>query len=344
MRTIAVWVFLGALISWHHTPTATPAAQTPAVAGCPAPAQSAFGTQQKTDVSMEGKIYFLPKTPENGGTTKLKDFDNIPTQGSIYTDKWDIPERSFTEGFPGVTDRFEWFAIDYQGSIYVPVAGTYGFRTESDDGSQLFLDDKLVVDNDGVHGMYDKSGTADLTQGDHKFRLRYFQGPANQIGLQFYVTPPGAKERIFLLQDFNKDVLDSRRLLGVTEDDKAIHVRFGGEVLFDSGKYELKPEATASLTELATILHSDPGHPVVIEGHTDNVGTAASNQVLSQRRAESVKQWLVANGQIPPGCVATKGYGATRPVASNTTTDGRQKNRRVEVSIQKTAPGKTPAP
>src|SRR5262249_37056176 len=156
----------------------------------------------------------------------------------------------------------------------------------------LSLDGKAVVDDDGVHSMSDQSGKVTLTQGDHRFRLSYFQGPATTIGLQLFVTPPGASsEKIFLLQDFNKGVLDNRKLLGVTEDEQDIRIRFGAEVLFDTGKFDLKPEAQDSLKQLASMLQAYPGRPIVIEGHTDNVGTEASNQTLSLNRAKSVKAW-----------------------------------------------------
>jgi len=307
----------------------------PAV-GCPAP-QGAFGSIQKMDVSMEGKILLLPKKPDNAGLVKLKDFDGLPSTGSVFTDKWDIPSRSFTEGFPGVTDRFEWFSLDYQGRIYIPVTGKYKFRLSSDDGSKLFLDNNLVIDDDGVHMMTDKSATVTLTQGNHPFRLQYFQGPPVQIGLQLFVTEPGGKEKIFALQDFDQKVLESRRQLHVTEDAHAIHIRLGAEVLFDSGKSDLRPGAAKSLQELAAVLLGEPGLPVLIEGHTDNVGGAQKNQLLSEQRADAVKQWLTTTGKVPGGCITTKGYGPTKPVAPNTTAPGRQKNRRVEISIQKAA-------
>jgi outer membrane protein OmpA-like peptidoglycan-associated protein len=287
------------------------------------------------DVSMEGKIFLLPKTPDNQYLVRLKDFDSLPSSGSIFADRWDIPSRSFTEGFPGVTDRFEWFSLTYQGSIYIPATGRYGFRLSSDDGSQLFLDDLLVIDNDGVHSMSDKSAAVTLQQGNHGMQLRYFQGPAAQLGLQLFVKEPAGKEKIFALQDFNQKVLESRRNLHVTEDAHAIRIRMGTEVLFDSGKYALRPEAAASLQQLADLLLAEPGLPVVIEGHTDNVGDAKANQALSEQRAEAVKQWLTGAGRVPDACIATKGLGATKPLASNAAAIGRQKNRRVEVSIQK---------
>lgn len=303
-------------------------------AECPGAAQTAFGSMTKADATMEGKIYFMPPATH---ATSLKDFDGLPAQGSVYAGKWDIPLRDFTSGFPGVTDRYEWFAIDYQGSIYVPVAGKYGFRLNSDDGSTLAIDGAMVVDNDGVHAMHDTKGTVALTVGTHAWRLRYFQGPATQIGFEVYVTPPGGKERLFSLSDFDQQVLESRKLLGVTEDATAIHVRLGAEVLFDTGKYALRPEATKSLEEVVTVLRGNAGHPITIEGHTDNVGRAAANQTLSDQRATAVKQWLVTTGGIPEGCIGTQGFGATKPVASNTTAAGRQKNRRVEIAIAKGA-------
>jgi outer membrane protein OmpA-like peptidoglycan-associated protein len=306
----------------------------PPVAACKAPA-GVFGSIQKMDVSMEGKIFLLPNKPENPYLVALKDFDSLPSTGSIYADKWDIPSRSFTEGFPGVTGRFEWFSLTYQGSIYIPAPGSYGFRLSSDDGSQLFLDDSLVIDNDGVHSMRDKSAAVTLKQGNHTFRLRYFQGPAAELGLQLFVKEPGAKEKIFALQDFDQKVLDSRRRLHVTEDAHAIHIRLGAEVLFDSGKSQLRPEATASLQQLAEVLLGEPGFPVLIEGHTDNVGSAQLNQALSAQRADAVKQWLSSDGKVTGGCISTKGFGAAKPVASNASDAGRQKNRRVEIRIEK---------
>ena len=304
----------------------------PRPAGCPPPSPALFGTKEKTEVSMEGKIYFLPER-----STQLPDFNTLTSVGSIWASEWDILPRDFTQGFPGVTDRFEWFAVDYRGSIYVPKAGEYLFSLGSDDGSKLYLDDQVVIDFDKVHGYGEKEGKITLTQGDHAFRLSYFQGPRVRIGLQLLVTPPGGKQVIFRLLDFNRALAESRDKLGVDETPAEIRVKFGAEVLFDTGKYELKPAATSALTQLAALLRSYPGYPIVIEGHTDSQGTPASNLTLSRNRASAVKTWLVQKGQVPDGCIITEGFGLTRPVAPNTTAPGRQKNRRVEVRLLKTS-------
>ncbi|MBI5445191.1 MAG: hypothetical protein HY900_28770 [Deltaproteobacteria bacterium] len=156
---------------------------------------------------------------------KFPDFSKMKSEGSIYSATWDVPLRNSTAGFPGATDRFAWFAIDYRGTIYVPKEGTYAFRMFSDDGSKLYLDDKAIIDLDGLHAWAGKKGRAGLIVGEHEFHLSYMQGPPTQLGLQLWVTPPGEKEKIFRLQDFSKALADGRRQLQVTEDAKEIRVK-----------------------------------------------------------------------------------------------------------------------
>ena len=118
------------------------------------------------------------------------------------------------------------------------------------------------------------------------------------------------------------------------ETEKEIQVRLGSEILFDTGRFDLKPAATSALESLLKLLARYPKAPIQIEGHTDSAGTPASNQVLSERRAAAVKQWLVDHS-IAAALMTTRGRGQTTPVASNDTPEGRQQNRRVEIRIQK---------
>lgn len=104
------------------------------------------------------------------------------------------------------------------------------------------------------------------------------------------------------------------------------------DVLFDTGQSDLKPGAQRTLDQLATFLRENPERTVVIEGHTDSVGSAQFNQTLSERRALSVKHELVHRG-INPDRISARGFGAAMPLVSNDTPAGRQQNRRVEIVL-----------
>lgn len=103
-----------------------------------------------------------------------------------------------------------------------------------------------------------------------------------------------------------------------------------GDVLFDTGRADLKPGATATMNRLSEFLHNHTGYKVLIEGHTDSVGTDEYNLGLSQRRADSVAGALAARG-VESSRVHTRGLGKHYPVATNDTAAGRQQNRRVEL-------------
>jgi outer membrane protein OmpA-like peptidoglycan-associated protein len=109
-----------------------------------------------------------------------------------------------------------------------------------------------------------------------------------------------------------------------------------GDVLFATGQADLKPGAASNLNQLVSFLAKYPTRTVAIEGHTDSVGGADFNLGLSQRRADSVRSYLVRQG-VDAGRITTMGAGKGSPVASNDTAAGRQQNRRVEVIISNPA-------
>jgi len=101
-------------------------------------------------------------------------------------------------------------------------------------------------------------------------------------------------------------------------------------ILFDTGSDVIKPHSTPTLEEIVAMLKDHADLKLAIEGHTDNVGDAAANQALSDKRAAAVKAYLVSKG-IDAARLESKGLGATKPKASNDTAEGRQTNRRVEL-------------
>jgi outer membrane protein OmpA-like peptidoglycan-associated protein len=110
------------------------------------------------------------------------------------------------------------------------------------------------------------------------------------------------------------------------------------DVLFDTGKFSLKPGAREKLAKVAGILLAYPGLNIEVGGYTDNVGGDAMNQTLSESRAGSVRDYLVQQG-VASGAVSAKGFGNTLPVASNDNSAGRQQNRRVELVVSGDAIG-----
>ena len=105
-----------------------------------------------------------------------------------------------------------------------------------------------------------------------------------------------------------------------------------GDVLFDIGKANLRPAAREALAKLSGIVLNYPQLKLAVEGHTDNTGTEDFNMKLSEKRAASVRDYLVAQGLTGEAISAT-GLGEADPVAENTTVKGRQKNRRVEIIV-----------
>ncbi len=104
------------------------------------------------------------------------------------------------------------------------------------------------------------------------------------------------------------------------------------DVLFEFGKYTLKPEAREKLAKVSGILLSFPGLTLEVDGYTDNVGSDEFNQKLSGERADAVRDYLTSQG-VSPDSIVTKGFGKDNPVASNGTSEGRQENRRVELVV-----------
>ena len=156
-----------------------------------------FGTTVVIPAGLRGIVYHI-----RPGSTRLPDFAHLKPQGTIYTSSLNVPPQSFLDGFPGVTRRFEWFAIDYTGRFWIETEGRYRFALTSDDGADLWIDGQLVIDNDGQHPAQELSGAADLAHGVHRIRVSYFQGPREQVALILKIARPGQRLHVFSTDDF----------------------------------------------------------------------------------------------------------------------------------------------
>ena len=128
--------------------------------------------------------------------------------------------------------------------------------------------------------------------------------------------------------------------LGAKVTKTEIKITLAGDILFDFDKDTLRSEAVPTLQKIAEVLANYPDAPVLIEGYTDSKGKDSYNLKLSKRRAASVKKWLIENAGVNAGHIQTQGLGAAKPMAPNQAPDGsddpngRQKNRRVEITIK----------
>ena len=182
--------------------------------------------------------------------------------------------------------------------------------------------------------------------------LNYESGAINgaPIDLQYPVQDMGAAPLPMNRKD-DQTIDSSESLRGEVVDLKAagaeikesateVKISLQGEILFDFDKANIRPAAEPTLMQVAAIIQKYPKPDVLIEGHTDSKGSQSYNMKLSDRRAASVKSWFAANG-IPGGAIRTHGWGAMKPVAPNAKPngtddpEGRQKNRRVEITIKK---------
>src|SRR5580698_1509579 len=151
-----------------------------------------FGITVVIASALQGRIYNIRQ-----GTKKLPNFRKMKPVGTIYTTSLNIPPQDFQQGFPGVTTRFEWFAINYSGRFWVEKAGDYGFSLISDDGANLYIDGERVIENDGQHPPRERVGAVQLSHGVHEIRVSYFQGPRYHVALVLKMAAPGEELRIF---------------------------------------------------------------------------------------------------------------------------------------------------
>jgi outer membrane protein OmpA-like peptidoglycan-associated protein len=127
---------------------------------------------------------------------------------------------------------------------------------------------------------------------------------------------------------------DLAAFASVKQEPRGMVITLSGGVLFASNRSDLLPSAQAKLNDVATALtKQDAESKISVEGHTDSQGDASYNQDLSQRRAQSVRDYLVSRG-ISSDRVSAHGFGLTRPIADNTSPEGRANNRRVEIVVQ----------
>jgi outer membrane protein OmpA-like peptidoglycan-associated protein len=158
----------------------------------------------------------------------------------------------------------------------------------------------------------------------------------NKTQDQLQAEQKAADEQRKKLADLEAKLKDARdtiaKIAAVKDDDRGMVITLQGEVLYTTGKYDLKPGAMAKLDQIAEALRGKE-QPIVVYGFTDNVGTRDNNMVLSQNRAQAVRTYLVSKG-IPQDLITAEGKGPDQPISDNNSVEGRAANRRVEIVVQ----------
>lgn len=143
-------------------------------------------------MTLRAEFCTLPRT-----TFSIANLGECNDLGTMRVKRINVPVRHYFQGFPGAGLRNEFVGVRYTGSFVVKRSGLHQFRLLSDDGSQLFIDGRLIIDNDGLHSVTDVTNGIELEAGQHDIMVRYFQGPGEEIALQLFVAAPYLPERLF---------------------------------------------------------------------------------------------------------------------------------------------------
>jgi len=190
----------------------------------------------------------------------------------------------------------------------------YGTR-EGVSEIQVFRNFETALKQAGMKIVYEDSpGTITANKGDTWYWLQ-------NSGSYYYQT-------LLTVKSMQQEVTADASSIA-DELSKSGHIALYG-IHFETAKATILPDSESVLAEVAKMLQQNPDVKVSVEGHTDNVGSAAANQTLSEKRAQAVVAWLSSHG-IEGSRLQAKGWGASKPVEDNATEEGRAKNRRVEL-------------
>jgi outer membrane protein OmpA-like peptidoglycan-associated protein len=252
---------------------------------------------------------------ESGPAATLNPTDLHQAQQAL-----DAAEKSFDENGDAQVTRDLGYAAERQFETAESRARTMQAAKESEQ-----IDERARAAAEAQSRMT----AAQLAQANQQIVTQSSALQAQQVALQDEVQKRQAAE---------KRAADATAALAqlesVKQEARGTVITLSGSVLFASGKSELLPSAQSRLDEVAKALtEQDPESTMVVEGHTDSQGGEQFNQQLSKRRAEAVRGYLVSRG-VESDRVTAEGFGPSRPVADNATTEGRANNRRVEIVIK----------
>lgn len=286
---------------------------------------SYVSAQERPDpifTTFNGTVYSMPIVEVKKGKLISKRIqehygDNIYDYKKLYNielDELNVPETTIgAASFPGV-DRSQQFCMILNSTMTIEIDGCYEFSLHSDDGSILWIDEQIVVDNDGGHQMQLRKDTFALKEGKYPVKLWYFQGMPDRFGLVFDAVLVGRHD-------------------ACNQSPNSTTVELKSHLLFEEGSHILGIKAEDELSTIMDSIGQQDVLSVEVIGHTDNVGSEESNLLLSQKRADAIVSKL--RGILPQDIsIISIGVGERKPLKENDTSKGREMNRRVEIIIK----------
>lgn len=263
--------------------------------------------------SFSGKVYILPdKELEKGHGPHIYDNEVI---GEVDFAELNFTKQSDEEGLPGVIPLTK-FGLVLFSTLTISKKGCYSFMLASDDGSKLWIDEQLVVNNDRPHRMLIKVDSLGLEQGEYPVKLWYYNAYPTQLGL-------------VLKSKFISDNLKCS--------DKKIEqivTLIQSDVLFDFDSSTLNKNGYVVLDSLSNRIEKSNLKKITVVGHTDNTGRSTYNEKLSLRRADEVRRYIESRIGEHSLTFEIQGLGESNPAYNNSTPANRAKNRRVEIIME----------
>ncbi len=266
-------------------------------------------TQEVVFEPFVGQVYKLPNDKKKSGFGPyVKDLEPFT---EIVLDSLNIPWTKQDTPLLHVPMR-PGTAFLFKSAISFPKTGKYRFQVLTDDGCRIWINDSLVVLNDGRYHIRPRVIVKHFEAGTYPMRMWYYQGFPDKYQLELKVS-------------YQEDKMAAKELSLVLSDE---------DLTFEFNSFTLTPAGREKIENLITELKGRPIKNIDVHGHTDSVGEAAYNKDLSLKRAQAVRDVINEGLGIEKSNFSLKGFGEEKPVADNRSSEGRKANRRVEIRIE----------